>query len=174
MNLPEGRLVRSRVVTDPRTPLIGALERDLTGYAVLEPQDALLLDADGAGVVTFESGVPVLAYHDGTGRAGPEALADLAIDGPYWLQLFAVDEPIDGDPGWRVPPGMPAERLAGDADLAERTRERAPGDRPAAGESLNPVEAFLEDEQKVEAIRERAREEADRRATEWGLSELQP
>jgi hypothetical protein len=173
MNLPEGRLVRSRVVTDPRTPLVGALDRELTGYAVLEPQEALLLDAEGAGVVAFEAGVPTLAHHEGTGRSGPEALADLAIDGPYWLRLFAVDEAVEGDPDSRIPPGMAAERLAGDADLAERTRERAPRDRPAAGESLNPVEAFLEDEGKVEAIRERAREEADRRAAEWGLTDLQ-
>ena len=31
------------------------------------------------------------------------------------------------------------------------------------------VEAFLEDEEKIDAIKERAREEAQRRAAEWDL-----
>jgi hypothetical protein len=82
MRLPHGELVRSRVVSDPATALVAAAERELTGYAVFEPQDSLLLDADGRGVVTFEAGVPVLAYHTGTDRGGPEAIADLAVPGP--------------------------------------------------------------------------------------------
>jgi hypothetical protein len=125
---PEGRLVRSRVVADPGTALGSALDRELTGYAVLEPQDTLLLDADDRGVVLFRAGVPTAAYHAGTGRGGPPALADLAVPGPYDLELYAVDPdrlgtvPTDGR---EVDPGMPAERLAGDPDLAARTRTAA-------------------------------------------------
>ncbi|MFB6185228.1 MAG: hypothetical protein ABEI96_11795 [Haloarculaceae archaeon] len=177
MKLPEGRLRRSRAVTDPGTALSNALDRRLTGYAILEPQDALLLDGDGVGVVTFENGVPVLAYHTGTDRGGPEALADLAASGPYWLELYAVDpaalESLHETPALCVPPAMPADRL-GDTDLAERTRRHAPDDRiadAAAADSLAPVEAFLDDEAKIEHIRERAREEAAARAEEWGFTD---
>ena len=135
MKLPPGRLVRSRVVTDPRTVLVDALERATTGYAVLEPQDALLLDGDGRGILTFERGVPVLAYHTGTERGGPPALADLAAEGPYRLELFGVDPgdlgPVHARDAFAVPPGMAAERLVGDPALAERTRETATACRDA-------------------------------------------
>ncbi len=70
MNQPRGDLVRSRVVSDPATALTAVLERELTEYAVFEPQDSLLLDADGHGIVTFEAGVPLFAYHTGTDRGG--------------------------------------------------------------------------------------------------------
>lgn len=53
MRLPQGSLVRERVVTDVGTVLSTALDERLTGYARLESQDALLLDADGVGVLTF-------------------------------------------------------------------------------------------------------------------------
>jgi hypothetical protein len=68
---------------------------------------------------------------------------------------------------------MPAERLAGDPQLAAKTRDRAP-DRPTTEPNTSPtsaVEAFLEDEEKIAAIRERARAEAERRAEEWGLDD---
>ena len=133
MRLPQGRLRKSRVVTDPREPLAEVLDRTVTGYAVFEAQDSLLLDADGRGVVTFEDGVPVVAYHTGTDRGGPPALAD-------------------------------------------STRRAAPGERPtvpgADGEGdHSAVEAFLEDEDKIAAIREQARQEARQRAAEWGLND---
>ncbi|MFB6308795.1 MAG: hypothetical protein ABEH35_05640 [Haloarculaceae archaeon] len=184
MKLPEGRLVRSRVVDEPRHPLADALDRELTGYAVLEPQDTLLLDGDGRGVLTFENGVPVVAYHTGSDRGGPAALADLAVPGPYHVELYAVDgddlAPIHDEPAVRVPPGMPAERLAGDPALAASTRRAAPDEdrdrEPATGGASeddradqSAVEAFLEDEEKIEAIRQRAREEASERAQEWGF-----
>jgi len=75
-----------------------------------------------------------------------------------------------------VPPGMPAERLAGDPALADSTRRAAPADWPTvpggeAGEDHGAVEAFLEDEEKIAAIREQAREEARQRAVEWGLND---
>jgi len=178
LDLPDGQLVRSRVESDPAVPLAAALDRSLTGYAVFEPQDALLLDDEGAGVVTFEDGVPRSATHTGTGAGGPDALADLAAPGPYDVELRELRgdalAALD-DPGRRVSPGLVADRLAGDPGLAERTRAAAPDawtdDAESGGESgsLDAVEAFLDDEQKVEAIRDRAREEAKERAAEWGL-----
>ncbi|WP_459190676.1 hypothetical protein [Halosimplex sp. J119] len=194
MKLPAGRLLRSRVVSDPRTVLVDALDRELTGYAVFEPQDALLLDESGRGVLTFRDGVPTVAYHTGTERAGPPALADLAAAGPYRLELFAV-APADltrvhGEQRFRVPPGMPAERLAGDQSLADRTREVAPADRASGGSrvreqtenaaefgepddrQVGAVEAFLDDAEKIEAIREQARDEAAERAEEWGFDDV--
>lgn len=177
MTHPHGELVRSRVVSDPSTALETALKRGLTGCAVFEPQDSLLLDADGYGVVTFEDGIPVGAHHTGTGRGGPEAVADLAVPGPYSVELYrrsSDDEDSRARPDdRRIPPGMPAERLAGDPQLAAKTRERAPKRPPSESEAspASAVEAFLEDEEKIAAIREQARREAERRAEEWGLDD---
>lgn len=180
MRLPEGDLRRSRVVEDPASALAHALDCRLTGYAVLAPQETLLLAGDARGVVAFEDGVPTLAYHTGTDRGGPAALADLAVPGPYRLELVSLPRESVADlraPALEVPPGMPAERLAGDPDLTERTRERAPEDRRRAtddgGDDRSAVEAFLEDGEKIDAIREQARSEARRRAREWGLDDMQ-
>jgi hypothetical protein len=175
MNLPSGRLLRSRVVEQVSTALAGALDRDLTGYAVLAPQQTLLLDGGGRGVLTFEAGVPVVAYHTGTERGGPPALADVD-PGPYQLDLYDLPQgdlqPVHDLQPLRVPPGMPAERLAGDPDLADRTRERAPPERLETDASpTDPVEQFLADEERIAAIRDRAREEAAARAEEWGFDE---
>lgn len=180
MNLPTGQLVRSRVVDDPAAALETALDRGLTGYCVLAPQDALLLDDGSKGVLTFEDGVPVVAYHVGSDRGGPAALADLAVPGPYSADLYELNSQdlaeVHDTPELAVPPGMAAERLAGDPDLAERTRAVAPDDRRtgATAQGDGPesaVEAFLADEGKVEAIREQARAEARQRAEEWGLED---
>jgi len=177
MRLPRGDLVRSRVVDDPADPLADALDRGLTGYAVLVPQDALLLSAEARGVLTFADGVPVLAYHVETDRGGPAALADLAVPGPYRVDLAslppaALARAHEAD-ALEVPPGMPAERLAGAPDLADRTRRRAPDERVRRDEAggADAVAAFLADEEKVEAIAEQAREEARARAAEWGLED---
>ena len=174
MKLPQGQLVRQRVVAGPGTPLANALDAELTGYARLESQDALLLDADGVGVLTFEGGVPVVAYHTGTDTAGSAALADIAVAGPYRLELYELDhqvlEEVHATEELQVPPDAPAERLAGDPALAARTRRAAPDRRAEDGdEETGAVVAFLEDEEKVERIRERAREEAEQRAAEWDL-----
>jgi hypothetical protein len=204
-----------------------ALDRRLDGYAVVEPQDALLLDADGAGVLGFRGGVPVGAHHADTGRGGPAALADLsdAAERPCHVELHALDDErplrvFDGD-RLRVGAATPAERLAGDKALAAHTRRvvddrRRVGGRgvdasgpPAPAESgsgpsdartrahartrpdaeadaeadagpaaetdtqepADPVVAFLEDEEKIAAIRERARKQAHERAAEWGLTD---
>jgi hypothetical protein len=170
MNLPAGRLVHSRVVEEPGVALAEALDRELTGYATLEPQRALLLDDAGRGVVALRDGVPTLAVHTGSGRGGPAALADLAEPGPYSVEIYEADaaDLPDATPERRVPPGMPAERLAGDADLADRTCRAAPADAETA-EGASAVEAFLDDEAKIERIRREAREEAERQAAEWGL-----
>lgn len=175
MRIPRGELVRSRVVTDPGAVLSTALDRELTGYVVVEPQDALLLDGETRGVLTFEAGVPVLAYEADTDSGGPTALGALGVPGPYSVDLFELDAAALADPheadALRVPPGMPAERLAGDADLAERTRAAAPADRPREDADSDPVAAFLADDVKIQAIRREAREEARERAAEWGLTD---
>jgi hypothetical protein len=184
MKVPSGDLLRSRVVSDLGPALEDALDCRLDGYAVLEPQETLLLSEDRRGVVTFEDGVPVLAYATATDRGGPAALADLAVPGPYRVELVSLPPgtlaDVAGASSLTVPPGMPAERLAGDADLAGRTRRRAPADRcrdggTAADEAPDrprAVEAFLDDADKIEAIRTRARERARQRAREWGLDEF--
>jgi hypothetical protein len=177
MKLPSGRLVRRRVIKNSGTALANALDAELTGYARLEPQDTLLLDADGVGVLTFENGVPVVAYHTGTDSGGGAALADIAAPGPYRLELYELDgealSSVHDVPSFRVSPGSPAERLAGDPALAERTRARAPTERlDGSDDTPGAVESFLEDEGKIEAIREQAREEAQARAEEWGLADV--
>lgn len=179
MRLPRGQLRKSRVVTDPRDTLADVLDRAVTGYAVFESQDSLLLDADGRGVVTFEDGVPVLAYHTGTDRGGPPALADLAVPGPYHVSVFELDAAalaeVHDASSLRVPPGMPAERLAGDPALADSTRRSAPEDRRTERREEtadhSAVEAFLEDTEKIAAIREQAKAEAEQRADEWGFGD---
>ncbi len=177
MTRPRGELIRSRVVSDPAAALTTAFEGRLTGCAVFEPQDSLLLDADGYGVLSFEDGIPIGAHHTGTGRGGPEAVADLAVPGPYSVKLYR-QSPDERDTEFRtderhIPPEMPAERLAGNPALAAKTRERAPAQSSTESqtEPTSAVEAFLEDEAKIEAIREQARQEAERRAAEWGLDD---
>lgn len=175
MKLPRGRLIRQRVVSDLTTPLARALDTELTGYARLESQDALLLDADGAGVLTFSDGVPTVAYHTGTDRGGRDALSDIAVSGPHRVELYALDAEVLSDAheaeNLLVAPGLPAERLAGDPELADRTREQAPVERceDTTADSTAAVEEFLEDAETIETIRERAREEAASRADEWGF-----
>lgn len=177
MKLPQGQLVRERVVADVGTVLWTALENELTGYARLESQDALLLDADGVGVLTFEDGIPMVAYHTGTDSAGADALADIAVAGPYRLELYelADDEltAVHESEQLRLSPELPANRLAGDPELVERTLTATPDERTVENEETadedGAVEAFLDDEAKVASIQERAREQARERAKEWGF-----
>lgn len=178
MNLPDGRLVHSRVVREPGVALRTALDRSLTGYAILAPQESLLLDANTRAVLTFEEGVPALVEEPATDRTGPEALATIAGPGPYSVDLY--ESPVGSLPdpeAWperTVPPAMPAERLAGDPPLAERTRAAASAaalERRVTPGDVGAVEAFLADEAKIEAIREQARGEVERRAEEWDLAD---
>ncbi|MFC7176264.1 hypothetical protein [Halosegnis marinus] len=172
MNVPAGDLVRSRVVADAAVPLETALDRRLTGYLLLRPADPLAPDDDG-GVLTLRDGVPTVAYHEDTDRGGATALGALASSGPYRAELYATDgadlDGVHGVEGLRVAPGAAAEQVADDPALAARARERAPDDRD--GDPDDPVEAFLADEERIAGIRERAREEAERRAAEWGFAD---
>lgn len=177
MKLPRGQLVRQRVVTDVGTVLSTALEGELTGYARLESQDALLLDADGTGILTFEDGIPVVAYHTGTDSAGADALADIAVAGPSRLELYELDgealAQIHDNEQLQFSPELPAKRIAGDPELAERTLAATPDEHTirhagAAAED-SAVEAFLDDETKIASIQERARDQARERAEKWGF-----
>ncbi|MES3161891.1 MAG: hypothetical protein PPP55_10045 [Halorubrum sp.] len=175
--IPRGDLLRSRVVSDVATTLSAALDRELTGYATLVPRDTLLLTDDARGVVTFADGVPVLAYNTVSDRGGPDALAELAVPGPYRVELYAVPNEAlaaaHDEETLRVPPGSVATELADDPELAERTREAAPSERLAGGdgEESDAVAAFLADDERIAAIKAQARAEAADRASEWGLDE---
>lgn len=177
LHIPRGELLRARVVSDPATPLEAALDRELTGYATIAPQDTLLLDGEARGVVTFSDGVPVLAYNTATDAGGADALAALAVSGPYRIELYRVAsehlQEAHEATALRVPPDAPAAELAGDQELAARTRETAPKSRIEShrDDEASAVEAFLADDDRIEAIREQAREEAAERAAEWGLDE---
>ena len=177
LRIPRGDLLRSRVVSDVGTTLARALDRELTGYATLVPQETLLLEGDARGVVTFADGVPVLAYNTVSDNGGPDALAELAVPGPYRVELYAVDDgALDAaheEDALRVAPGAAATELADDQDLADRTRDEAPDERLDAGrdDDGDAVAAFLEDDERIEAIREQARSEAAERAAEWGLGD---
>ena len=177
LHIPRGELLRSRVVSDLGTPLSTALDRALTGYATVVPQETLLLAGDVRGVITFEAGVPVLAYNTVTDNGGGDALAELAVPGPYRVELYDVAsadlEPAHEADALRVAPGSVATELADDPDLAERTRSAAPDERLAEDDAddADAVAAFLTDDERIEAIREQAREEARTRAEEWGFDD---
>lgn len=176
MKLPRGELVRSRTARSPGAALATALESAHTGYLLFEPADALLGDDDDACVLALADGVPTLAYHTGTECGGAAALADVADAGPYHVDCYAVDREAFDDVAdadeLAVRPGAPATQLADDQALAERTRTAAPDDRTVATASeRDPVEAFLADEERLDAIRSRARSEARRKAEAWDLTD---
>lgn len=169
MSRPDGQPRFDRVVMSVADPLREALDSELVGYGEIVPQAGLLGDEAGRCVVWFDAGVPVSARHTGTGRTDSAALADIAETGPYRVKLVAVEDDAalrTGD----LAPGAVAEQVLGDPDLADRTRERAGADGHAGEDELDAVEAFLADEEKIEAIQKRARMEARQRAEEWNLS----
>lgn len=161
-----GRLTFARVVSDLSAPLRSALADDHTGVAVVEPQQTILLDATDRLTLWFDDGVPTHARHS-DGRTGGAALAALATASPYRVELHERDRHAPPDEG-AVAPDAPADHLAGDPDLAERTRTAAPDDRDDA-DGLDAVEAFLADEEAIADLQEQAREQAERRADEWGF-----
>jgi hypothetical protein len=174
LRIPRGDLLRSRVVTDVGTTLSAALDRELTGYATVVPQETLLLSGEARGVITFADGVPVLAYNTVTDNGGPDALAELAVPGPYRVELYAVAPDVlrraHETAALRVPPAAAATELADDPDLAARTRAAAPAARlDDDREETDALAAFLADDDRIAALREQARAEARRRAEEWGL-----
>ncbi len=170
--IPDGELLRSRVVTALAPALSDVLDRRLDGYALVSSRNSLLDDGDETGVITFEDGVPVLAYHSGTDRGGPPALEDIGSP-PYRFELYALDDDALELPHrteeLRVDPGAVATRLADDSDLAGRTREVAGTVHDERSE--DSVEAFLENEAAIEEIRRSAREEALDRAEEWDFAD---
>ena len=176
MEIPRGELVRSRAAADPGEVLRTVLDRELTGYLVLEPAGTLLFDDDARGVLTFAEGVPVLAYCEADDRdyGGGGALAALSTPGPCHADVFALPPSALAEAhavdALRVGPGAPARELADDRALAERTRAAAPAERAETGDH-DAVAAFLADEARVDAVREAAREEARARAAEWGLDD---
>jgi hypothetical protein len=166
--IPDGELLRSRVVTSLSPVLSEVLERRLDGYAVLSTP---LGEDDDSGVVTFEGGVATLVYHAGTDRGGPPAIADLGTP-PFHLELYelaadALDLPHRNET-LSVSPGALAERLADDEELAAEIRTAATGEDAATHADL---ETFLDDEAAVEDVRRAAREDAIERADEWGFSD---
>jgi hypothetical protein len=174
--VPEGALLRARTVPDLSDPLSQVLSDRLTGYLRVESGGAILLGDATRGVLTLADGVPVLAYAVGDDAAGGDALAALAGPGPARVETYRV---ADGSlaslhdrarhEDCRVPPDAPARQLADDPELAERTRERAPAERrDRADDSLA---SFLDDEERVAAIKTEARAEARQRAEEWGLGD---
>ncbi len=177
MKLPQGQLCRRRVVADLATLLERALEDKFTGYVRLEPQDVLLLDTEGVGIVTFDRGIPVTVYHTATDSGGTDALADIAVAGPCRVDLYELDDDALADvhemQALTVEPGMPAEQLAGDVSLAERTRDCAPNDRLGrdleSTDEHDVVASFLEDGDRIEEIQKAARQEAQSRAADWGF-----
>lgn len=170
--MSRGELVLAKVVSDLGALLERALEERVTGHATVEPQDALLLDAAGCGVLAFERGVPVAARHTETGRTGREALAELSIPGPCRVELHdGAPPPVADDADAAIPPWLPAELLADDPELANRIRTAA-ADRDAGGRTDgDALASFLQDRERVEAIRREARAEAVARAREWGLED---
>jgi hypothetical protein len=173
-HIPEGRLCRSRTDADVGETLAGVLDRGLTGYVVFEPQGSILRGGDERAVLTFEDGVPVLAYHAPSDAGGTDALA--ALSGglfhaeSYELPAEALAEAHRVE-ALEVPPTAPADRLADDEALAERTREAAPDDRLRDERNASAAAAFLSDPDRIEAIRAEARAEAEERAAEWGLTD---
>ncbi|WP_049984271.1 hypothetical protein [Halorubrum sp. BV1] len=177
LRIPRGNLLRSRVVSEIGTTLSRALDREVTGYATVVPQETLLLAGEAKGVITFDDGVPVLAYNTVSDSGGADALAELAVPGPYRVELYAVDadglEAAHRADALRVTPGAVATELADDQRLADRTRAAAPDERlvDADEDDTDAVTAFLEDDDRIAAIREQARAEAAARAEEWGIGD---
>lgn len=169
MNRPAGQTRFDRVVMSLSDPLWEALETTLVGYGEIVPQAGLLGDEAGQCLLWFDRGVPVGATHTGTGRTDSEALADIAETGPYRVRLVEIADRDQIHEG-TLSPAAPAEQVVGDPELARQTRAVTDDPEPAAfGEELDAVEAFLADEEKIEAIQERATLEAQKRAEEWGF-----
>jgi len=173
-HIPEGELCRSRTDADIGETLAGVLDRELTGYVVFEPQGSILFGNDERAVLTFEAGVPVLAYHSASDAGGHDALdaltGDLFHAEVYELAADALTAAHQVEE-LRVSPTAPADVLADDGALVDRTRDVAPEDRLADAAGTSAVEAFLADADRIDAIRDEARAEAQARAAEWGLAD---
>lgn len=180
LSIPRGRLLRSQCVPDIRAVLIAAFERELTGYTIVEPTEPPLRDEQGTVVFTYEHGLPLCVYHTESGRGGQRVLSELAAIGPYRLDLYALStdqvRPLCERTELRVPPVLPAERLCGDPELADRVNRRLSESETIGAieehETTEGVAAFLDDAAGIEAIKNAARAQAERKATEWDLDSL--
>ncbi|MGQ4554552.1 hypothetical protein [Halobellus sp. GM3] len=173
-HIPEGELCRSRTDDSIGDALAAVLDRELTGYVVFEPRGSILLDDGERAVLTFEAGVPVLAYHPASDAGGDDALEALT-GGPFHVEMYELP-PAALAAAHRVEelsvgPTAPARTLTADETLLERTRAAAPEERLSAEAEPGSVEAFLADAERIGEIREEARAEAEARAAEWGLTE---
>lgn len=175
MQITEGQLERSQMVTDYGQVLSDLLDDELTGYSRIESGDSVVFETDGAGILTFESGVPVAAYHTADGMTGEAALEELSKIGPFYIEVYTVEatvlSSVHETAAVRVPPERPAEQLAGDPALAERTRAAASSDQLSRGRETDgeALLAFLNDEDRIEEIRQEAKEQAKQRAEQWNL-----
>ena len=173
-HIPEGQLRRSRTDADIAETLAGVLDRELTGYVVFEPQGSILRGDDERAILTFDAGVPMLAYHPPSDAGGADAL-DALSGGPFHAETYELSADALAEAhrveALRVSPAAPAEYLANDDTLIERTRAAASDDRLDPDTGASSVEAFLADEDQIEAIRAEARKEAEARAAEWGLTD---
>lgn len=176
MNVPSGNLLQARVVQTPAPLLADALDRELTGYLRIAAGETLLLEGYGRAVITLVDGVPRAAYHTGKDVAGNRAIETIPELGPYHVELYRTDQsvlkPVHTDTAVQIPPGRPAERLAEDPTLAERTRTAASPDHleQARHTDEDRLAAFLEDEKHIQQIKQEARQQAQTRAEEWGLT----
>lgn len=176
--IPQGQLLRSRVVSDVRTMLLKALDRSLTGYVVVVPPQAT-----ETGVFTFERGIPVVVYHTDADIGGEQALAAFDDVGPCRIDLYALSteqlQSVHDMEALTVPPELPATYLTGDRALAARTRKQAARHADTDHDSLcsptpnedDAVAAFLDNTEQIETLQEQARNEARHRALAWGLDE---
>ncbi len=102
------------------------------------------------------------ALHSGQDEGGPPALTAFGGDpcrtDCHELARWALSAVNGAAEPW-ILPGLPAERLAGDPSLAERTREQAPSGRLEA-DAMGAIEAFLKGEERIERIERKGGEGA--------------
>ncbi len=171
---PAGTLTHREVVTDLGDVLESVLESELTGYLRLTGTDSLLLDR-GATLLTVIDGVPTAAMHTETELAGTDALADATVSSLYRVECYELDraelEAMQLPENAALSPAVPAEQFVGDQELARQTREQAPTEQTDKPEDsdCSAVTAFLEDEETIATIQNRARTEARERADRWGF-----
>jgi len=178
LRIPRGDLLRSRVVSDVgTTTLARALDRELTGYATLVPQETLLLEGDDArGVVTFADGVPVLAYNT-VSDGGPDALAESSrsrapIASNCTRSRMARSR---NRPRGRRAPRRPAPRRPNSPTTKRSPTgpRRRPEERLDAGrdDDSDAVAAFLEDDERTDRSANRRAQRGGRAGVRVGLDD---
>lgn len=176
MRIPRGEFRRSHAADDAAAVLRTALDEELTGYAIFEPQDALLLGGTTRGTVMFEDGVPALACSTECEVGSRDGLEGFAVTGPTRAAVHTVDvtELMDAHEveAFRVPSDGPARVLVGDERLATKILDAAPVMHREESRDQSAIEAFLVDTGVIEEIRSEVREEARAKVSEWGLDDV--